>query len=354
MNELQDINEQMGRIANLARAYANASPEQRSNVNREDIQAQLDRYNELKTRRNELYAEQEARVQAELEAQRQAQQQQINTRGTWRIYKWNWGNGWNWRGGGRIITQEQVAPSAGAFPVATNVDWTIRYSDWTNRNADWSIHDYSKDQSYVPWMSVNPAYVNNNNQLSSYDERYDVNSPNYVYNKTTTNWKWQTSALPEFADSYGKYDAWGRLVSQDVLDERAAYQDTLNMPWEKITWLNNIDLLTAAAPMAWEIVNSIRWLNNIPVIFTRWWTAPAWSLWQVNNYLGQANNYLWRVNNFLTENPWVTYNNIQRARKTYDALAAPALSNNVTTPTVQYVSPILNSVSSAYRPVSLF
>lgn len=91
MNEIQSINQQMALIANLARAYANATPEQRNNVNRADIQAQLDRYNELKSRRNELYAEQEARVQAELEAQRRANQQQINTRGAWRtvVNRWN-------------------------------------------------------------------------------------------------------------------------------------------------------------------------------------------------------------------------------------------------------------------------
>lgn len=317
MNELQDINEQMSRIANLARAYANATPEQRNNVNRKDIQAQLDRYNELKARRNELYAEQEARVQAELEAQRQAQQQ-VNTRGTWR------------RANNNVVINNEPEPKPNDIP-----------------------HDYSKDQSFVPGMSYRTD-LNVNSWLPDYDARYDVNSPNYVYNKWWYNISWEYIVNPEYQNTYGYYDAWGRLIPQDTLKERQAYQDTLNMPWEKITWLNNMDLLTAATPMAWEIVNSIRWLKNIPVVFTRWWTTPAWSLWQVNNYLGQANNYLWRVNNFLTENPWVTYNNIQRARKTYDVLTAPALSNNVTTPAVQYVSPILNSVSSAYRPVSLF
>lgn len=74
----------MSLIANLARAYANATPEERERVSREDMQAQLDRYNQLKERRNQLYAEQEARVQAELEAQRQAQQQvQQQARWSW-------------------------------------------------------------------------------------------------------------------------------------------------------------------------------------------------------------------------------------------------------------------------------
>lgn len=86
MNELQSINQQMALISNLARAYYNATPEQRANISLGDMQEQINRYNELKARRNELYAEQEARVQEELLAQRRAAEQTatINSRWTWR------------------------------------------------------------------------------------------------------------------------------------------------------------------------------------------------------------------------------------------------------------------------------
>jgi hypothetical protein len=68
MNELQKINQQMGYIADLARTYANATPEQRARVNIEDVQAQLNRYNELKDRKQQLLAEQEDKWAKELEA----------------------------------------------------------------------------------------------------------------------------------------------------------------------------------------------------------------------------------------------------------------------------------------------
>lgn len=269
MNEIQSINEQMGRIANLARAYANASPEQRSNVNREDIQAQLDRYNELKARRNELYAEQEARVQAELEAQRQAQQQaqQWATRG---------GNKW----GSVPNNQDAVTPTAQDIPP----------------------HDYSKDQSFIPWMSIDPRFTNN--RLPDYDARYDVNSPQYVYNKTNTNWKWQTSTLPEFQDTYWYYDAWGRLIPQEKLNEIQAYQDSLNMPWEKVTWMNTTDLLMSMSPYTNEIVWAVKWLWKIPYVRFNNVNNANNTLKSLpggtNNYLTQWNNYLTQWNNFLT------------------------------------------------------
>lgn len=290
MNEIQSINEQMALIANLARAYANATPEQRNNVSRADMQAQLDRYNELKARRNELYAEQEARVQAELEAQRKAQEEATAAAAQGQ--------------GRRRVNQNNTptptsVPSGEAFPVATNTDWTVRWSDGTNRNADGSIHDYSKDQSFVPWMSVNPRYATPT--YTNYDARYDVNSPEYVYNKWWYNWKWEYVVNPEFADTYGKYDAGGRRVSDAVLAERQAYQNTLNMPWEKLTWLNNEDLLMAAAPYANEIAWAVRWLWNIPYVrFNNVGNTLKSLPGGTNNYLTQWNNFLTQWNNFLT------------------------------------------------------
>lgn len=269
MNEIQSINEQMARIANLARAYANATPEQRNNVSRADMQAQLDRYNELKARRNELYAEQENRVQAELEALRRANQQQAQqTNRQW------------WRG--RQTVNNVSNNNNTQNPSITEVP-----------------HDYSKDQSFVPWMTMNPRYVNN--WLPAYDERYDVNSPNYVYNKGWYNIWWQYVVNPEYQWTYGRYDAWGRLISDEVLNERQAYQDTLNMPWEKLTWLNNEDLLMAAAPYANEIAWAVRWLWNIPYVrFNNVGNTLKSLPGGTNNYLTQWNNFLTQWNNFLT------------------------------------------------------
>lgn len=85
-DKIQDINNQMARITEVARAYANATPEQRANVSLSDMQAMINRYNQLKEQRTRLYTEQETRVQNELNAlaQANAPAPQINTRGTWR------------------------------------------------------------------------------------------------------------------------------------------------------------------------------------------------------------------------------------------------------------------------------
>lgn len=151
MNEIQSINQQMALIANLARAYANATPEQRANVSLSDMQAQLNRYNELKARRNELYAEQEARVQAELEAQRRANQQQLNTRGTWRTIV----NRWNDR--------QTFTPTPNTVEV-------------------WGVN-----QSYYPWMSMRTDIPTQQTNTPIY-RTWRNNLPNY----------WVTPWMPDW------------------------------------------------------------------------------------------------------------------------------------------------------------
>ena len=217
--KLDNINSEMNKISQVAREYMNATPEQRNRVNPDLLASVLDRYNMLKA--DKLALEQSV-VAREMEAQRAAMEQPQQ-----QTY-----NGWGRR---RTITPRQkqtIAPN----------------------------HDYSKDQSFLPGMSMRRDL---NTSTPEYDARYDVNSPEYVYNKTTTNLMWQTSALPEFANTYWKYDAWWRLVPQNVLNERAAYNAWLSTPWEKLTWLQTRDLMTAAAPALWGIVNSIRWLSNL-------------------------------------------------------------------------------------------
>ena len=72
-NQLADLDKEMSNIAMFARAYANATPEQRARINTQDVQAQLDRYNTLKQQKlalqEELYANQLAYGRAQQEAQ---------------------------------------------------------------------------------------------------------------------------------------------------------------------------------------------------------------------------------------------------------------------------------------------
>lgn len=117
---IADINREMANIANLARAYANATPEQRNNVNIQDIQAQMDRYNQLKQQRSDLYAQQEADFQKQLEANRIAQANtNLNTRGAWRVVRNN----------PPIVTETVVEEVATPETTPINV-W--QYSSWWN------------------------------------------------------------------------------------------------------------------------------------------------------------------------------------------------------------------------------
>ena len=175
MNEIQSINQQMALIANLARAYANATPEQRANVSLSDMQNQLNRYNELKARRNELYAEQEARVQKELEEQRRANQQQINTRGTWRTIVNRWNNNQTF-----VPVQNQwwlSNPGAVAFDAnwmhVMNSDWTITTTP--NQTAQTNLNTYDQrllDEAQARWQQqnslVNPNIARTNNMNNTW------------------------------------------------------------------------------------------------------------------------------------------------------------------------------------------
>ena len=70
---LSDIDREMQQISNLAREYINATPEQRDRVNKTDLMAVLNRYNNLKQERLWL---QETVVANEMEYQRALQEQQ--------------------------------------------------------------------------------------------------------------------------------------------------------------------------------------------------------------------------------------------------------------------------------------
>lgn len=207
MNEIQSINEQMARIANLARAYANATPEQRANVSLSDMQAQLNRYNELKARRNELYAEQENRVLAELEAQRRANQQQINTRGVWRTIV----NRWNNRQTFTPVENQWWLNRPGA--VAFDANWMhIMNDDWTITTTSNTVN-----QSYYPWMSRRtdiPTQETNNTPIYR-NWRNDL--PNY----------WVTPWMPDWnVQTWYMTPVWTQT-------QTSAVEQRNNMPWYK-------------------------------------------------------------------------------------------------------------------------
>jgi len=247
---LEDVKNQMARYQKVAEAYANATPEQRAQVDPVLVQSVINKYNELKERRNGLLAQQETRIQQEMQQQRAAQEAAARKAAQWR---------------GRVIKKTNT--NNNAFPVATNRDWTIRWSDGTNRYEDGRIRDY--------WMSVNPNAGRQKTTWYSdwypeYDARYDVNSPEFVYNKAKTNWDWSREPLPGFdLPRNVKYWPDGKRIAQEKVDAYNAYQDALDMPWEKITWMTTDDLLEAGT-ILYPYVKATQF-------------AKYWTIWKAAN-----------------------------------------------------------------------
>ena len=172
--QIDNIDREMNAINRLAKAYMNATPEQRANVNEGDMRAQIERYKELKNQKAVL---QEQRAEAELIAARQAaeaeaaRQAQLNTRGTWRRANNN-----NWNPNWYTLSDEQYAArleelareQAAQQPHAifNNWDGTYYYSDWTTRYENWTI---------VRWESNN------------IEVRVAPSGAPYYYDKTTGN-----------------------------------------------------------------------------------------------------------------------------------------------------------------------
>lgn len=226
---LADINSEMNRIADLARAYANATPEQRANVDTNAMQAQLNRYNQLKAQRQVLYAEQEARVQAELEAQRQAAQQ-----------------AWVYNGGGqkrRVVTPTPTAPIVPEVQTPSNIvvaytkTWVPYYLDTTT------------------WLQVAP--VSNN-----------VNGTVWF-----ANWQQLSNIQPEMNEWINRY--WTN--AQLARDEIAARQNAENIRNQ------NIAINMAAVPAAMWLAEGLVWAAA--------WTPAGWVEWA--KAVRQATNNWW-------------------------------------------------------------
>ena len=338
---LEDVKNQMARYQKVAEAYANATPEQRAQVDPALVQSVIDKYNELKEKRNGLLAQQETRIQQEMQQQRAAQDAAARKAAQWR---------------GRVVKKTNT--NNNAFPVATNRDWTIRWSDGTNRYEDGRIRDY--------WMSINPNAGRQSTTWYSdwypeYDARYDVNSPEFVYNKAKTNWDWSREALPEFdLPRNVKYWPDGKRIAQEKVDAYNAYQDELDMPWEKITWMTTDDLLEAGT-ILYPAVKATQ--------FAKFWTIrPTYvsKLWNVtkalpngtnnylpqgtNNYLGQGNNYLTQTNNYLPQgtNNYLTYgNNVSRVSGTR---WRPSTVNNYARQQIRNFNPIVSEWNKIAKP----
>lgn len=76
--------DEMNRIANFARAYANATPEQRARIPREDVLFQIERYKNLQNQQRLAEDKYQAQLAEQYRQQEAQANQPINTRWLWR------------------------------------------------------------------------------------------------------------------------------------------------------------------------------------------------------------------------------------------------------------------------------
>lgn len=218
--QVEYINRQdrMNRIKKVAEMYANATPEQRAKVDASTVKSLINEYRELQEMQRQA---EDMEQRAQLEAMR-AQEEAQRAAAQW--------VGW----GRRVVrTTPTNTPTPTPTPetVTTGPQW-YTYEEW---GTIWYV-DPNGNEIAVAWRY--PGYgktpyeeqvVINNWVLPAYDPRYDVNSDQYVYNKTTTWLSW-TQPLPEYADSYHMYDNAGNLrwkQYKDYLENRIMWNPTV-------------------------------------------------------------------------------------------------------------------------------
>lgn len=360
---IQEINKEMNLISNLARAYANATDEQRANVDRDAMQGQLDRYNKLKEERAILYAEQEARVQQELAAQKQAAEQAakqiINTRGTGRRY-WGW-NGWDNGWGNGWLSDEQYAEWLNELekeaylsqphPIFNNWDGTYYYSDGTTRYEDWNI----------VW-----------GQSTNIEVRTSPSWAPYFYDKTTGN-----QVAPIGTDEFGNPlvvdSQWGvatmypidnaiknTIIANQMASDAARAEDAAIGYANDVRDDTVVNLALAPTYLAWGVwVNGIRnaWVGS-NALWRAYTTAnnalrynraieranAIWNLWRQN--VVPASRAITSVSEWRIINPtyWNQYSNwAQKFMNTANKLANEHTAN-------YYANQTARKIASNYNP----
>ena len=344
------INNKMQQITELARAYANATPEQRERVDNATLQKVIDQYNELKNERTVLYAEQEARAQQELLAQKQAAEeaakQIINTRGTGRRYGgWNWG--WNWGWGNGWLSDEQYAEwlkelekeayLSNPHPIFNNWDGTYYYSDGTTRYEDWNI---------VWWQSTN------------IEVRTAPSGAPYFYDKTTGN-----QVAPIGTDEFGNPlvvdSQWwvatmypidnaiqNTIIANQMASDAARAEDAAIKYANDVRDDTVVNLALAPTYLAWGVwVNWLRnaWVNGVRNIWGRqifvswrWMSEPMTQAFRNTATRDYAN---WFARTFASDSPaylrnwvgsYVNPNNVWTFVKDVPTTNYSNIANNLT------------------------
>lgn len=290
MNEIQSINQQMALISNLARAYYNATPEQRANISLEDMQEQINRYNELKARRNELYAEQEARVQEELLAQRRAAEERaaINSRWTWRRINKN-----------DVVPETQVIQPTKPINVVVTEQWEVVPVTEVTSNDDWNYYI-----GPITWMRIRKPFtigwrpVGNYNTSNSIIPEWVISQNNSFEIIPLQEWDYIPFPYGTFGTwAWADYTwaismwSWNNITPVNINPTNEQFRISQVINWHtyeywdngsvKIDWVlqragNGTDYIIRDVPTTWYVNTFLNntWVNNTWVNNT--WFNRTW------------------------------------------------------------------------------
>lgn len=300
MNEIQQLNQQIAFIANVAREYANATPEQRSKIDPQIVQATIQQYNDLKARRDALYIEQEARVQNELN-QRRAEAEAAQIASQWRgrvipkkevVVRETPTTQWTW-------TQFNENSSYKALPATRKymVDsllsqWKYIWNDWLFHNADWSLYTARNWQMYVTWDWV-LAWKGAINWDSMIDKEFTI----------TPVHEWDSGLFPELGDEWNPSMTWG-VVGINPTNEQFRISQVIN--WHTYEYWDN-----GSVKIDWVLQRAGNWTDYIiretPVNNT-WFNNTRFNNTGVNNYTWYVYPYYYGTwYNTWFNNSWYNY-----------------------------------------------
>ena len=224
---INEIDRSMAAISNFARAYMNATPEQRARVDINAIREQLERYNNLKQERlglqdsivaNQMYFERQA-----IEQQKAAEQ--AAQRGAWQRR--------------RRVTNDVETPETEPTPIVTGWLKTFIWTDW-------------KKYEIQPWMQVTDGRWWTV-LWDQYDDKLHIlkqgSMPNEISNSTSEvtpvwgNWTWTNLNLTWGNNTWFNY-TW------------------VNNTWFNNTWFNNTGFNNTWFNNVWFSYNWEQILND--------------------------------------------------------------------------------------------
>lgn len=178
--------DEINRIANFARAYANATPEQRARIPREDVLFQIERYKNLQNQQRLAEDQYQAQLAEQYRQQEAQANQPINTR-------------WVWR---KVPTKTVVNEQPTTPVVEPAMNDNQYYNNWLNQ-----LNEEQNLQQTQPIVGQTNAY----NSLLWW-----TYNPNYQYKYFTNLNRNNNSLLQWTYNPNARYTIWWQQLSWTV------------------------------------------------------------------------------------------------------------------------------------------